>query len=370
MIGLKRRLTYDELLDKLDVDPIKKYPDRQATVIENSHYMSQLASGFREVLEQHDRVMKEKTKALLLQDYAQTHHISHKELKSMSGGNASEGRGSFASAVDFIDSGDDSAESAVSNTRSTYKYLANARAQHIGLQQGIMEQQRQIIEGEQGRQHEVALSVAEDLVRRQHNMERHYGDQLALRDYDMMQQEQRHHQNLQNTRQQASALLADIYEQGVHRMIGGPISGSSSSGLIGGPIAGSSSSSSSALPPMRLAIQDVPAALISENYKIHSESEEEEPMVAPGKLQPREEDVKHLYQPRPNRSTKHTLTTSTGLNEKIYRKGYDNWMNESRDVLLKQLRFRPDITKGIKQKEVQGYNKEKLVSMIVLYDKK
>jgi hypothetical protein len=58
------------------------------------------------------------------------------------------------------------------------------------------------------------------------------------------------------------------------------------------------------------------------------------------------------------------------LNEKIYRKGYDNWMNESRDVLLKQLRFRPDITKGIKQKEVNGYKKEKLVSMIVLYDKK
>ena len=45
-------------------------------------------------------------------------------------------------------------------------------------------------------------------------------------------------------------------------------------------------------------------------------------------------------------------------------------MNESRDVLLKQLRFRPDITKGMKQKEVNGYNKEKLASMIVLYDKK
>ena len=355
MIGLKRRLTYDELLDKLDVDPIKKYPDRRATQIENSNYMSQLASGFQEVLEQHDRVMKEKTKALLLQDYAQSHHISHKELKSMSGGNTSEGLDSMKSAVNFIDSGDESAKSAVSNTRSTYKFLANARAQHIELQQGIMEQQREIIEGEKGRQHEAALSVAEDLVRRQYNMQRQYEDQLALRDYDMMQQEQRQLQNLQNTRQQASALLAGIYGQGVHRMIGGPISGSSSS-------------SSAALPPMRLAIQDVSAPLIAEKYKIHSDSEEEEVMVAPGKLQPREEDVKHLYQPRPNRATKDTLTTSTGLNEKIYRKGYDNWMNESRDVLLKQLRFRPDITKGIKQKEVNSYNKDKLVSMIVLYD--
>ena len=51
-------------------------------------------------------------------------------------------------------------------------------------------------------------------------------------------------------------------------------------------------------------------------------------------------------------------------------KNVEHWDIESRDVLLKQLRFRPDITKGMKQKEVNGYNKEKLVSMIVLYDKK
>jgi hypothetical protein len=313
--------------------------------------------------------MKEKTKALLLQDYAQTHHISHKELKSMSGGNASEGlRGSFESAIDFIDSKpgseSDGAESAISNTRSTYKALATTLSNHIGTQQEVIQRQRDIIEGEQGRRHEAALSVAEDLIRRQQNRERQYQDQLALRDYDMMQQEQMHQQQLQNTRQQASALIAGIYDQGIHRMIGGPISGSSSSGLIGVPIAGSSSSS--ALPPMRLAIQDVPA----ENYKIHTESEEEEPIVAPGKLQPREEDVKHLFQSKRNRATKLDSMSSTGLNEKIYRKDFQNWMNENQRVLMQQIKLRPGILAGISQTEINRYKKDKLVSLLMAYDKK
>jgi hypothetical protein len=158
MIGLKRRLTYDELLGKLNVDPIKKYPDRRATEIENSHYMSQLASGFREVLDQHDRVLKEKTKALVLQDYAQTNHIGHRELQSLTGslsgfgGISSEGlRGSFESAIDFIDSKpgseSDGAESAISNTRSTYKALATTLSKQIGAQRGVIERQNDFIEG-------------------------------------------------------------------------------------------------------------------------------------------------------------------------------------------------------------------------------
>ena len=37
MIGLRKRQTYDELINHLDVDPIKHYPDRRATQIENSN---------------------------------------------------------------------------------------------------------------------------------------------------------------------------------------------------------------------------------------------------------------------------------------------------------------------------------------------
>ena len=50
MIGLKKRPTYDELVNSLDTDPIKHYPDRRATQMENSNYMSQLATGFQEVV--------------------------------------------------------------------------------------------------------------------------------------------------------------------------------------------------------------------------------------------------------------------------------------------------------------------------------
>ena len=46
--GLRKRETYDELINELEEDPIKKYPDRKASQIENSNFMSQLALGFQE----------------------------------------------------------------------------------------------------------------------------------------------------------------------------------------------------------------------------------------------------------------------------------------------------------------------------------
>jgi hypothetical protein len=39
--GLRKRETYDELINELGNDPIKKYPDRRASQIENSNFMSQ-----------------------------------------------------------------------------------------------------------------------------------------------------------------------------------------------------------------------------------------------------------------------------------------------------------------------------------------
>ena len=77
LTGLSKRPSYEELINELGEDPIKKYPDRRASQIENSNYMSQLATGFQEVLEQNDRLMKEKTKQLLLQDMASSSSVSH-----------------------------------------------------------------------------------------------------------------------------------------------------------------------------------------------------------------------------------------------------------------------------------------------------
>ena len=82
LTGLDKRPSYEELINELGEDPIKKYPDRRASQIENSNYMSQLASGFQEVLEQNDKLMKEKTKSILLQEMAAGSSVSHHSYAS------------------------------------------------------------------------------------------------------------------------------------------------------------------------------------------------------------------------------------------------------------------------------------------------
>jgi len=77
---LRKRETYEELINELGDDPIKKYPNRQASQIENSNFMSQLAAGFQEVIEQNERVLKEKTKELLLQEASASSNVSHRHL--------------------------------------------------------------------------------------------------------------------------------------------------------------------------------------------------------------------------------------------------------------------------------------------------
>ena len=58
--GLRKRETYNELIHDLEQDPIKHYPNRQATQTENSNYMSQLEGGFHDMMQQNERVVKEK----------------------------------------------------------------------------------------------------------------------------------------------------------------------------------------------------------------------------------------------------------------------------------------------------------------------
>jgi hypothetical protein len=82
LTGLSKRPSYEELINELGEDPIKKYPDRRASQIENSNYMSQLASGFQEAIEQNDKLMKEKTKSILLQEMAAGSNVSHHSYAS------------------------------------------------------------------------------------------------------------------------------------------------------------------------------------------------------------------------------------------------------------------------------------------------
>jgi myosin heavy subunit len=78
--GLRKRPSYDELINEIDAPFITQYPNRKASEVENSVYMSQLRAGFEEVIEQNNRVLKEKTKEVLLQEAASSSNLSHKDL--------------------------------------------------------------------------------------------------------------------------------------------------------------------------------------------------------------------------------------------------------------------------------------------------
>jgi hypothetical protein len=82
--GLRKRPSYDELINEVDAPFITQYPNRKASEIENSVYMSQLRAGFEEVIEQNNRVLKEKTKEVLLQEEASSGDFSHASLRAAS----------------------------------------------------------------------------------------------------------------------------------------------------------------------------------------------------------------------------------------------------------------------------------------------
>ena len=85
--GLRKRETYDELINELERDPIKHYPNRKASQIENSNYMSQLTGDFDEMMQQHERVAKEKIKENLLQQMAASSGTSVHQVRASHGSN-------------------------------------------------------------------------------------------------------------------------------------------------------------------------------------------------------------------------------------------------------------------------------------------
>ena len=79
ILGLRKRETYEELINDISQDMINKYPDRSASQMENSNYLSQLRGGFEEMEKQNDAVQKEKQKQILIQDEAGSVAHSHHE---------------------------------------------------------------------------------------------------------------------------------------------------------------------------------------------------------------------------------------------------------------------------------------------------
>ena len=71
MQNLRRRPTYNELINYLEVEQPKiKYPDRTATILRNSHYLSQFDGNLLDLEEQEKNIEKEKLKEIEIRKIA------------------------------------------------------------------------------------------------------------------------------------------------------------------------------------------------------------------------------------------------------------------------------------------------------------
>jgi hypothetical protein len=93
--GLRKKETYEELINELDKDYIKHYPNRNASQIENSNYLSQLQGGLDEIVEMNQRLLKEKDKDFLLHQLANKGSLSLHELRHLPLGGSSSSEHSY-----------------------------------------------------------------------------------------------------------------------------------------------------------------------------------------------------------------------------------------------------------------------------------
>ena len=72
--GLKLRPSYDDLINLLDKPIINKYPDRKASQLRNSHWLSQLdGDSYRAMDELHHNMIKEHEKRRYLKILCSIH---------------------------------------------------------------------------------------------------------------------------------------------------------------------------------------------------------------------------------------------------------------------------------------------------------
>ena len=238
--------------------------------------------------------MKEKTKELLLQDMSRSNSVSHHELKtsdfnSLSSSSSYHSTGSFKR-PSFLPT-----EEAHLDVSADDRPLIADWASH----------------DESNRKMREILNWTTPIADQSREMERQYQEQLAIVLHEAELERQRHQETLQQVMNQTRALLDRANSTNIDRMI---------------PSLEQPSSSSSApnrLPiqdveQARLAIQDVEqaqatAAAIAIKDSSGSSSDPEVSTIKPGMLQPRSEDVKHLYRPKNERAKKRV--TSWGSKE-------------------------------------------------------
>ena len=360
LTGLRKRETYEELINELGDDPIKKYPDRKASQIENSNYMSQLASGFQEVIAQNDRIMREKTKQLLLQEMASSSGTSHQGLRSMAGS------GGFRSLGpdDFISEAGEAPGTvptfSIATPRDGFHDLIESHAEGLSRlrdQFGIPQPAFPSITDYSA--HQIALAqerarhraVTQPLIEMNNNMQREYEQQLAIQNAELADERQRHQTTSDRLRGRVRALLDEVQNTSIGMMI--------PDRQVGG-------SSSSSAAPMRIAIQDAAQqplqAIQDKEPSSSSSSEERAPVVGPGRLQPRTQDVRHLYQPKHERRKKRTTA-----GDKEHFDTVEEWMREGIKFLKEQITHRPGIK--LSKTELHDLTKERAVYLIREYDR-
>ena len=302
--GLRKRETYDELINELGDDPIKKYPDRRASQIENSNFMSQLALGFQEVIEQNNRAMKEKTKELLLQEISGSSSTSHHEYRSMSSLRSLTSHGLRGFPVESV------APSDGNHTEDDRPLVDWASYEEANNKMRSL------------------LNFSQPLVDQHQEMERQHQEQLAMVYHEAELERQRHQETLQQVMEHTRVILNQANSTGIDRML---------------PSYEPSSSSTAA--PSRLPIQDIErtrlaiedSAAAAAATSGESSSDVEVPNIRPGMLQPRTEDVRYIYKPKHERTKKRTSW------EKEYFETFEEWNRAGIKVLKDQIAHRPEI---------------------------
>ena len=182
-------------------------------------------------------------------------------------------------------------------------------------------------------------------------MERRYQEQLAIVQHEAELERQRHQETLLQVMDQTRSLLDRANSTNIDRMIPSYEQASSSSSVPNRLLIQD-------VEQTRLAIQDSAAATSAE-----SSSDPEVPTVRPGMLQPRSEDVRHLYKPKHERTKKRVT-----MWEKEYFDTFEELNREGIKFLKDQIAYRPEIK--LTKTELHNLTKARAIYLIREHDSK
>ena len=77
-INLRKKPTFNELINCLEVEQPKiRYPDRTATLLRNSHYLSQFDGNLQDIEEQQKQITKEQIRETEIRNLVTNTQVQH-----------------------------------------------------------------------------------------------------------------------------------------------------------------------------------------------------------------------------------------------------------------------------------------------------